>query len=265
VPACVAEWPVETVGPIEPPDREAKRFQRSDSPAVLLLITLCATSGAQLALASDAITTEQVISHMVEADRERNPKLQGYTSIREYSLKNERFGTTAQMTVRVTYEYPGQKQFEVIAESGSSPIRKRVFHRMLESEVDAARDDVRSQTQITPENYIFKLMGLETLDGRPAFVLQAEPRTKNPLLFRGRIWIDQQDAAISRIEGSPAKSPSFWVKRTTFVHRYRKVGRFWLALSNESETDALIFGHTTVRIEYGDYKITEQETALASH
>ena len=38
------------------------------------------------------------------------------------------------MTVKVTYRYPGIKEFQVIEQSGPGPVRNKVFKRMLGGE-----------------------------------------------------------------------------------------------------------------------------------
>jgi hypothetical protein len=70
---------------------------------------------------------------------------------------------------------------------------------------------------------------------------------------KGRVWVDAEDFAMVQIEGKPAKSPSFWIKSTSFVHRYEKCGPFWFPVSNHSTSDARLFGATEVTIEYFDY------------
>ncbi len=203
-------------------------------------------------------TTGEVIARMSEADRMRAPLLQNYTSLRRYTLENKRLRLRASMTVRLSFRSPGRKEFAVIEQTGSSQIRKRVFRRMLDSEMEASSDDQREATAITPRNYSFRLLGVETLDGRKNYVIDAQPNSANRFLFRGRVWVDAEDFAITRIEGAPAKNPSFWVKKTSFVHRYSKHGPFWMALSNTSETDVHVAGHTVVRIEYSDYRINRE-------
>ncbi len=219
--------------------------------ALVLLTALDTTTTAPLP------TTDQVLARLVEADRARAALLRGYVSMRRYEVHNRRFGTRAAMTARMNFRAPGEKNFEVLETSGPGPIRSQVFQRMIESEQKASRDAERRANQISPENYDFRLLRQENLDGRPAFVLQAEPKTKNPLLFRGSVWIDAEDWAVIRIEGSPAQKPSFWVKKTSFVHRYQKFGPFWFAVSNHSESDVRIFGHTDVDIRYSDYQIDQ--------
>jgi hypothetical protein len=102
------------------------------------------------------------------------------------------------------------------------------------------------------------LTGSEEVDGRKSFILEATPKTKSKYLFQGKIWVDSENYGIARIEGSPAQNPSFWVRKTAFVHKYRRFGPFWLAVSNTSLTDALMFGKTDVSIEYSDYRINEK-------
>ena len=211
------------------------------------------------AWAETPLTTEQVVAAMMEADQSRAALLRGYTSVRVYSMENKRFGARAAMTVRLTYRHPGQKQFELVEESGSATVRKKVFRRMLDTEMEASSDQMRAATQITANNYQFRLVGSDHVDGRRAYVLEAVPRTKSKFLFHGKVWVDAEDFAVARIEGSPAQKPSIWVRKTSFVHRYQKVGPFWLALANRSDTDVVVFGHTQVRIEYSGYQINRQQ------
>ena len=62
-----------------------------------------------------------------------------------------------------------------------------------------------------------------------------------------------QDYALVRVEGKPAKSPSFWIKDVHFVHTYKKSGPQWFPNSTESVTDVRVFGTTKVTINYFDY------------
>ena len=80
-------------------------------------------------------------------------------------------------------------------------------------------------------------------------------------LNRGKVWIDATDYALSKIEGEPARYPSFWITKTVVHHSYRKVGDFWLPARNESNTDVRLGGHAVLSIEYGDYKVVAQTTS----
>ncbi len=227
-------------------------------PIALAAVLYCSPVGAA------ASPTEQIVARMMELDGLLTPQLREYTSVRRYVLENKRISKRAEMTVRVKFRYPGHKEFEVISEQGSGTIRKRVFRKMLDSEIEASRDGLRDATQITPRNYTFRLIGSEELAGRKSFVLEVTPKTKNKYLFQGKVWVDAEDYGIARIEGTPAQNPSVWVRKTSFVHRYEKNGPFWLAVSTTSSTDVWVFGRTELLIEYSGYRINEQSAGKPS-
>ena len=198
-------------------------------------------------------TGDEVVARMLARDNERQAALNGYTAARRYVLENRGHNKRAEMVVRVTCLSDGSKQFETISATGWGGARKFVFPRLLEAEVEAARPGVRERSRIIPENYTFEMVGTTLLGTRPAYMLSIVPRTANKYLTRGRIWIDAEEYAIVRIEGKPAKNPSFWIKSVQFVHTYDKRDSFWFPVSDRSVTDARIFGSTEVTIEYFDY------------
>jgi hypothetical protein len=190
---------------------------------------------------------------MMVRDSERQATLNGYTASRRYVLENQRHHKRAEMLVRMTCLRDGSKQFETISETGWGGARKHVFPRLLEAETEASRPGLRERSRLIPENYVFEMVGTEYVDERPAYVIAIAPKTPNKYLMQARIWIDADEYAIVRIEGKPAKNPSFWTKSVHFVHRYQKRGSFWFPVSDRSVTDVRIFGSTEVTIEYFDY------------
>jgi outer membrane lipoprotein-sorting protein len=197
----------------------------------------------------------QLTARMAQMDRKRLGSLERYTGTLHYVLNNRRFKTHAEMTVRMAYGTGGKKEFQVLSESGSEWIRKYVFRRLIRAEQENAQGAAHHETRITPDNYNFRLVGMDTANGRPCYLLDATPRRKNKYLFRGRVWVDAEDAAVSRIEGRPAENPSLWTASVHFVHQYKKVGPYWLAASNISQTEVRIFGSTELKVEYSDYVI----------
>jgi hypothetical protein len=99
------------------------------------------------------------------------------------------------------------------------------------------------------------LTGRNVVDGRPAYVLQVTPKQENKYLIDGRIWVDATDYSNVRIEGRPARNPSFWTRSVHFVHTYQKVGPFWLAASTHSVSEIRIFGTAELMIENSDYTL----------
>jgi hypothetical protein len=205
------------------------------------------------------LTAVEVIQRMLEMDKWRRSALQQYISNRRYVADNKRFNKHAEVAVREKYVYPGKKEFETLSESGSDYIRRKVISKLIEAEQDAAQNENQDQTRITPENYKFELLGTEEQEGHPCFLIAVIPNHSKKYLMKGRIWVHQEDFAIVRMEGSPAKNPSFWTRKVEFTRRYQKHGPFWLAASIESESEVLVAGKSSLRIDYLDYVITQAE------
>jgi hypothetical protein len=197
---------------------------------------------------------DEVVATMLIRDDAREAASNGYTGHREYILENLRFNKRAEMLVSVTCDRNGEKRFEVISEDGWKSANKRVLHQMVETESDSSRPQIRAKNRITSENYSFRMIETSPIEGRMAYVIEAIPKREDKSLFRGRIWVDTEDYALARVEGEPAKSPSFWTKSVHFAQQYHKSGPFWFPLSTASVTNARIFGATDVSIRYFDYR-----------
>ncbi|MFN7939288.1 MAG: hypothetical protein U0R19_38540 [Bryobacteraceae bacterium] len=198
-------------------------------------------------------TAEEIMRKVEAADRARKDASRGHTSLRHYTIENKRLRFKASMKVEATTDPAGARQFRIISVQAPAAVKKLVFQRMLDTEAKAYNKTIQSNTDITRQNYTFRLEDTIVENGHKRFILAAEPRTSNALLFRGRIWVDAATNAVVRISGSPAKNPSFWVKKTSFIHDYIGLNGQWLASSNVSQSDIRIFGHSTVTIQYGDY------------
>jgi hypothetical protein len=99
------------------------------------------------------------------------------------------------------------------------------------------------------------LTGYESTSGGAAYVLEVEPKSKNKFLYSGKIWVDANDFAVTRIEAEPARNPSFWIKKTEIRHVYRKIDEFWLPQQNYTVTMMRLGGRAILTIDYQDYRI----------
>src|ERR1700677_1189781 len=111
------------------------------------------------------------------------------------------------------------------------------------------------QTELNRDNYSFELVGYERSNAGWQYVLQVSPKSRNKYVFRGKVWVDGIDFAVTRIEAEPAQNPSFWTKKNEIHHEYMKVGGFWLPARNESVSDIRLGGRATLTIEYRDYRV----------
>lgn len=198
-------------------------------------------------------SAEDVVAKMMQFDAQRQSELSGYTATRHYVAVNKK--RRAEMRVRVECASDGAKQFTILSEEGSGSIRKHVFQKLLREETEASRRGTRNSTRLTPANYDFQIVGQETLETGPAYILEVSPKTPNKYLINGKIWVDGNDYSIVRVEGQPARNPSFWVRKVHFVHTYQKVGQFWFASSTDTRSQIRIFGDSELTIENTDYRL----------
>lgn len=228
------------------------------SALTLILLLLRLPVVAQQLTVSAPLTADQVINHVAEMNEVRAKALESYSSLRSYHLECHCLShKTADMVVRADYQAPNKKVFTIVSESGSGTVRNRAFKKLLEAEQESMREENQQRSAIVQENYTFQLSDYQKTDKGEFYVLEAQPRTKNKFLFRGRIWVDAKDFAITRVEGEPAVNPSWWTVKTDFKRSYQKIGDFWLPESNESETKLRVFGTAVLSIEYHDYQITQ--------
>jgi hypothetical protein len=199
---------------------------------------------------------------MMQFDAQRQSEMTGYTATRRYVAVNKK--RRAEMLVRVESTSDGAKQFTILSEEGSGSIRKHVFQKLLSEESEASRRGTRKNTRLTPANYDFQVVGQETRETGPAYVLEVSPKTSNKYLIDGKIWVDANDYSIIRIEGQPARNPSFWVHDVHFVHTYQKVGQFWFASSTDTTSQIRIFGDSELTIENSNYKLNTPDNSNAT-
>jgi hypothetical protein len=147
----------------------------------------------------------------------------------------------------------------VISQSGSKFVIDRIFTKLQEGEREALRPENQEPTTLNTVNYTFALVGYEETSEGARYILSVLPRSKNKFLYRGKIWVDAKEFAVVRIEAEPAKSPSFWIKRSVIEQTYAKVNNFWLPAYSRTQTEVRLSGHAVLSIEYRDYQIIEAD------
>lgn len=237
-------------------------------PVILLLfcMELCRPAGAQeghpsVLIGPPPLTTKQVVEHLVRKNIERAKALRAYQAIRTYRVEYKGFpgGRNAEMVVDVKYQAPGSKTFTIRSATGSELIIDKVFKKLLEAEQEALATEAQKRSALNSDNYDFTMAAYEITPSGSMYVLKVDPRTANKFLYRGRIWVDAKDFAVVRLEGEPAKNPSFWTKNSEIEQEYMKVKDFWLPARNHCVTLIRLGGRAELTIEYNDYQITAAE------
>lgn len=212
--------------------------------------------GASMALAGD-----HIIEKMLERNRARNERLQRYSAVRTYEIRNTQGKLAAQTVVHVDYEAPDKKTFNKTSEKGSGIVRHLVFDRLIDSEGETSSGREHHDSAITEANYEFALVGQEDVGPYHCFVLTATPKRKDKYLFEGKIWIDAFDFAIVKIAGHPAKKPSFWVNRADFVREYQRIDGFWLPLRDETSVEVKMYGRKVFTVDHQQYIVNPANPA----
>jgi hypothetical protein len=218
---------------------------------------------ANLTSAQTALTSAQIVDEMLRRNQARAAGLKHYKSVRHYEVIYTGYATKigAKLVVEADYDATSGKTFRVVSQSGSRMLVDKVLKRLLESEKDAAGD--KNSTALTPANYKFRLIGIENLAGRPAYILEVEPHVDSKYLYRGRIWVDAADFAVARIEARPARNPSFWISSTAISHQYTRTDGFWLPAQNRTESKVRVGGTAVLTIDYGTYQVAREATIAA--
>lgn len=218
-----------------------------------LLLGLSIANVAMAQTGNPLPSTDDVVAKMMKSDAQRESELTGYTANRRYVAADGNH--RAEMVVGVTVASDGSEDFNILSENGSGWIRRHIFRKLLKEEAQASRRGSREAARIAPENYQFHMIGQETLDTGPAYVFTVVPRTANKYLIDGKIWVNAKDFSIVRIEGRPARSPSFWIRSVNIVRTYQKAGPFWLPSSTQTISHIRILGLAELTIENFDYTV----------
>lgn len=203
-----------------------------------------------------ALSVEQIVDRMQQHDANQSKELKHYEAVRHYEVQYKGFGThlAAAMDVDLNYDSATGKSFRIVSQSGSKLLCDKVLKRAVESEQEASKD--KSSTALNPTNYRFELAGTEAVDGHPAYVLEVDPVRKSKFLYRGKVFVDAGDFAVTKIEVEPAQNPSFWISSSHIENTNEKTDGVWLPEKNRSESKIRVGGTAVLTIDYGTYHIT---------
>jgi len=192
----------------------------------------------------------------------REVGIQEYANQRIYRVLKSDGCPRAETRVRMSFGKSTGKKFTVVSRQGSGWVHRFVFQRLLDAETETSAGKEKQDSSITTKNYTFTPAGTDVIRGHPCWVFDAKPRVSAKYLFVGRVYINKTDYGIVRMDGSPAKSLSFWVKQAHIIRDYEKVGPFWMPLRDHTETQIRIFGSHVLDILYDEYRIKHNELDL---
>lgn len=187
---------------------------------------------------------ETILVRMAESRAVNRASFRPYVVTRDYTLfGKERDKSKSEVTAELSFIPPNTKQFRIRGSSGSG-LGERIVRQMLEGETEIAED--YGSSDISLDNYDFKFSGVKTLDGLQCYVLETFPKRKRKNLVRGSVWVDVGSYLLRRLEGAPAKSPSWWLRNVRLAFTYSEVEGMWLQTGSEYTTNVRIFGHYAI-------------------
>lgn len=229
----------------------------------LWLFLVAVVPGGSAQDTSSTPDVEAVVARMAQARAENRARFRPYTATRDYKL----FGTDgqnpkSQVTADVAFVPPNVVEYSIEQTVGSG-WGARIVRRVLANEAKIAKE--YAATEISAANYDFRLLREEDVVevGQRCYVLELLPKRKDKHLLRGTIWVDANTYLLRRVEGEPAKSPSWWVREMRLVLLYGNVGGMWLQTASEATANVRIAGQYRLVSRDVKYKIGDLVAAIS--
>jgi len=216
------------------PSRNPSSLATAMSAALLLMLLFANTNGFATDLSAPSNSDPDIstlVKRIVEAQLDNRTRSRPYSVTREYKV----FGGDAnrprtEVLAQVNFLPPNVKSYGIDQSTGG--MGEKVIRRILDHEVDSTRDP--KWLMINESNYDFAFAGSQTVGGVQCYKLEITPKHERKDLLNAAIWVDKDSYRIVRIEGNPAKSPSFWVKDVHVVLEFAEVAGMWLQTTTQA-------------------------------
>jgi Outer membrane lipoprotein-sorting protein len=234
--------------------------QRTSAVLVCLAAAVSASAQSQIAVP----TSDTIVAQMSQAQTANRIQFLPYTVTRDYRLFGGETSNSpkSHVVADIVVVPPDSKKYTIQTAVGSV-LAERIVRKALDSEVAFANDS--RATDITRENYDFALVGENELNGRLCYVLELSPKRKSKNLLHGTLWVDAETHLPRRVEGAPAKDPSWWFSEVQIVLLYGYVGPMWVQTSSTASANVRIIGRSTMVWQDTSYQLGDfpHRTSLA--
>jgi hypothetical protein len=170
-----------------------------------------------------------------------------YRALRHLTASTRGGRMAASLDAWTSLDKDGRFTFEVVSESGSPLIRRRVLHAALEAEQQSQTAAAREQAALSAANYEFLEM---RHDAAHLVKIDIRPRRKHVMLVDGSLFIEEETADLVRIEGELPKRPSIWTRRVRVVREYTRIDGVHVPVAMSSTADVLIVGTSNFSMTY---------------
>jgi hypothetical protein len=221
----------------------------------LMFLYLGVATCASAQTANITPTIEVIIAGMAQARAENQARFRAYVVTRDYKLfGKEKAKTKVHLMADISFVPPATKKYSIQKTDGAG-FGETIVRRMLISEVEIAKD--YPSTDFSPDNYDLRFIHEGNIGGQPCYVLELLPKRKSKNLLHGKIWVDAGTYLPRRIEGEPAKTPSWWLRSLRIELEYSEVGGMWLQTTLEATAIVRILGPHTIIARDVKYQLSD--------
>jgi hypothetical protein len=178
-----------------------------------------------------------------------------YRALRHLTASTRGGRMAASLDAWTTLDRDGRFTFEVVSESGSALIRRKVLRAALEAEQQSQTPEAREQAALSTANYEFLEM---KRDAEHLVRIGIRPRRRHVMLVDGALFFEDRTADLVRIEGELPKRPSFWTRRVHVDREYKRIEGVHVPVAMNSTADVMIVGTSTFSMTYDYAEINGQ-------
>jgi hypothetical protein len=219
---------------------------------ILIVTSLCVLALSSCA-AEQTLSLADIVGRMEQMHRLGRATFVAHSVTREYQLAAQN-GQKPEWRVmaEINSFAPASMDYTIRVISGSERGEK-IVRKVLEHQSQMlAHPELAS---VSSRNYDFALLGREAVGDQDCYVLQLRPKRPAEELIRGKVWVSAVDFTVRRIDGEPAKSPSWWIKSLHVTINYGQVNGVRTELGATAVAD--------VRFA-GTHVFTSREVAVAT-
>lgn len=219
-------------------------------------LALCAVDGRAAGDGAPGSVSRDLLVERLQAPEAR--PLERYRA-RRYLTASTRGGRmTAEMEVLTSYDERDRFHWEVVRESGSGVIRKRVLRAALQAEEEGQSAEQKGRGALTADNYEF--LDVSVADDS-TMRLGMKARRKHPLLVNGALYFDAASSDLLLMEGELSRRPSFWTRRAYITRQYGRIGGVRVPVAMWSTADVRLVGESSFSMTYEYLEINGQPVA----
>jgi len=212
-------------------------------PTFIFLATVVSSSPAPFTAETKPPDLNLIVQRLEDVQHQDPAESRPYEVTREYKVfRGYDRQPTSEVMAQINFVPPDAKTYRIIQARGNSRGEK-IVRELLDRETESAKKGHASE--ISRMNYDFAFLRQENF-GVPEYLLRIVPKRKDKYLLRGQIWVDASTFRIRRIEGVPAKSPSFWVKDIHITLQYAELGGMWVPVAFDAIATVRLLGEYTL-------------------